>query len=90
MDTEDLGRRLGKAVDLILAPKYAILTLLIVSSAVRLLPMRFRYLLGYDPYFHLAYTRYALTHGWVNFFPPYALGPWGYQVHSFHPPSASG
>ncbi|ASI98367.1 STT3 domain-containing protein [Thermococcus celer] len=84
MDTEDPRRRLGKAVDLILAPKYAILTLLIVSSAVRLLPMRFRYLLGYDPYFHLAYTRYALTHGWVNFFP-YALGPWGYQVHSFHP-----
>jgi len=68
----------------ILEPRYAIVFLTFLASAIRLLPMRFRYLLGYDPYFHLAYIRYALSHGWVNFFP-YARGPWGYQLRFFHP-----
>ena len=41
-----------------------------VAGLVRLLLLRFRYLLGYDPYFHLAYIRYALEKGaWVNFSP---------------------
>ena len=77
-------KRLARARELILTPRYAIPILLILSSVIRLLPMRFKYLLGYDPYFHLAYIRYALTHGWVNFFP-YAIGPWGIQIHKFHP-----
>ncbi|WP_456420714.1 oligosaccharyl transferase, STT3 subunit [Thermococcus sp.] len=77
-------KRLTRARELILTPRYAIPILLILASAIRLLPMRFKYLLGYDPYFHLAYIRYALTHGWVNFFP-YAIGPWGFQIHKFHP-----
>ena len=68
----------------ILRPKYALIILTILVTVIRLIPMRFKYLLGYDPYFHLAYTRYALTHGWVNFFP-YAFGPWGIQIRLFHP-----
>ncbi|WP_367182648.1 STT3 domain-containing protein, partial [Thermococcus sp.] len=69
---------------MLLTPKYALLLLVFIASAFRLLPMRFRYLLGYDPYFHLAYIRYALSHGWVNFFP-YALGPWGILMKGIHP-----
>ncbi|WP_297512634.1 STT3 domain-containing protein [Thermococcus sp.] len=68
----------------LIEPKFAVPIIAVVALILRLLPMRFKYLLGYDPFFHLAYIRYALTHGWVNFFP-YALGPWGYQVHNFHP-----
>jgi len=67
-----------------LEPKVALSVVTAVALAVRLLPMRFRYLLGYDPYFHLAYIEYALKHGWVNFFP-YAFGPWGMQIKLFHP-----
>ncbi|ASJ08364.1 oligosaccharyl transferase, STT3 subunit [Thermococcus siculi] len=63
-----------------LEPKYAVLILTVIASAIRLLPMRFRYLLGYDPYFHLAYIRYALQKGeWVNFFP-YTYAPYGSLV----------
>ncbi|WP_342764473.1 oligosaccharyl transferase, STT3 subunit [Thermococcus sp. 21S9] len=58
--------------------------MILIAFIIRLLPMRFKYLLGYDPFFHLAYIRYAITHGWVNFFP-YALGPWGFQVKLSHP-----
>jgi len=75
---------LGSVARRILEPRYAVFLLVIVSSAIRLIPMRFKYLLGYDPYFHLAYIRYALSHGWVNFFP-YAGGSKGFQVKLFHP-----
>lgn len=68
----------------ILRPRYALILLILLAAVIRFIPMRFKYLLGYDPYFHLAYTRYALTHGWVNFFP-YAFGPWGFQIRLFHP-----
>ncbi|WP_297548206.1 STT3 domain-containing protein [Thermococcus sp.] len=64
--------------------KFALPTIVSIALVIRLLPMRFKYLLGYDSYFHLAYIRYALSHGWVNFFP-YALGPWGIQIKLFHP-----
>ncbi|NJE11152.1 STT3 domain-containing protein [Thermococcus sp. MAR1] len=84
MEVNDIRKRLVKAYELIMKPKYTLLILVILASAIRLLPMRFRYLLGYDPYFHLAYIRYALTHGWVNFFP-YAIGPWGFQIYNSHP-----
>ncbi len=68
----------------VLRPRYALILLTLLAAVIRLIPMRFKYLLGYDPYFHLAYIRYALTHGWVNFFP-YAHGPWGAQIKLFHP-----
>ncbi|WP_367884748.1 hypothetical protein [Thermococcus sp. JCM 11816] len=48
-----------------------------VALILRLIPIRFRYLLGYDPYFHLAYIEEALKAGkWLNFFT-IANGPWG-------------
>ncbi|WP_297510644.1 STT3 domain-containing protein [Thermococcus sp.] len=69
----------------ILAPKFTVPIIVAVASILRLLPIRFKYLLGYDPYFHLAYIRYAVEKGeWVNFFP-YATGPWGFQIRLFHP-----
>ncbi|ASJ11590.1 glycosyltransferase family 39 protein [Thermococcus thioreducens] len=85
MDADEIRKRLAVVCGLILTPKYAAVILTVLASAIRLLPMRFKYLLGYDPYFHLAYIRYALEKGeWVNFFP-YAIGPWGFQIHNFHP-----
>ena len=67
-----------------LEPRFAVPVVVVVSLFLRLIPLRFKDLLGYDPYFHLAYIRYALSHGWVNFFP-YAFGPQGFEVHRFHP-----
>ncbi|WP_457751213.1 oligosaccharyl transferase, STT3 subunit [Thermococcus sp.] len=84
MNARTLKGEFFKLYEIMLRPKYGLLVIVILASAIRLLPMRFKYLLGYDSYFHLAYIRYVLTHGWVNFFP-YALGPWGYQVSSSHP-----
>ena len=68
----------------LIEPKFAVSIIAVVAFVIRLLPMRFKYLLGYDPYFHLAYIRYAMSHGWVNFFP-YAHGPWGIQIKPHHP-----
>ncbi|WP_240913585.1 STT3 domain-containing protein [Thermococcus sp. JdF3] len=69
----------------LIEPKFAAPIIAVIALALRLIPMRFRYLLGYDPYFHLAYIRYALERGeWVNFIT-YAGGPWGYQISRFHP-----
>ena len=84
LETRELALKLERAGKALLGPRYAIPFLVVVASVLRLIPMRFKYLLGYDPYFHLAYIRYALSHGWVNFFP-YAFGPWGFQVRQFHP-----
>ena len=59
--------------------------LTIITVLLRSLPLRFRYLLGYDPYFHLAYIEEALKSGdWFNFFT-IANGPWGFQIKTFHP-----
>jgi len=77
-------KKVQEVASVLTRPRLALPLVLLLATAVRLLPMRFKYLLGYDPYFHLAYTRYALKHGWVNFFP-YALGPWGFQIKYFHP-----
>ena len=49
----------------LLEPRYAVPIILLLATAIRLLPMRSKYLLGVDPYFHLAYIRYALSHGWA-------------------------
>ncbi|ASJ03621.1 peptide transporter [Thermococcus profundus] len=56
----------------------------LMALTIRLIPYRLKYLVGYDPYFHLAYLEYASQHGWVNYFP-YALGPWGFLINHFHP-----
>jgi len=50
-----------------------------------MITFRFKYLLGYDPYFHLAYIEEVNKVGkWINFLT-FAGGPWGYQVKLFHP-----
>ncbi len=65
-------------------PWIAVPLLVFVATAIRLIPLRLRYLVGYDPYFHLAYIEYAAKHGWVNYFT-HALGPWGFLMNHFHP-----
>ncbi|NJE62121.1 STT3 domain-containing protein [Thermococcus sp. 21S7] len=66
-------------------PRFAAVIIAVIALVLRLLPMRFKYLLGYDPYFHFTYVRYSLDRGeWVNFFT-YAVGPWGMQIRHFHP-----
>ncbi|AGT34253.1 hypothetical protein OCC_13845 [Thermococcus litoralis DSM 5473] len=66
-------------------PKRALPLVIGVALILRLIPLRFKYLLGYDPYFHLAYIEEALKAGeWFNFFP-FANGPWGFQIKTFHP-----
>ncbi|QDA32231.1 oligosaccharyl transferase, STT3 subunit [Thermococcus indicus] len=69
----------------LIEPKFAATIIAVIALVLRLLPMRFKYLLGYDPYFHLAYIRYSLERGeWVNFIT-YAGGPWGFRITGFHP-----
>jgi len=83
----DVPLRIGQlrgVFERLIEPKFAVLFLSLVAFFIRLIPMRFKYLLGYDPYFHLAYIKYVLVHEWVNFFP-YARGPWGIQIRLFHP-----
>ncbi len=59
--------------------------LLVVGLAFRLAPLRFRYFLGYDTYFHATYVEYVIKTGkWINFFP-YANAPWGMLINQFHP-----
>jgi len=69
----------------IFKPKFALPILTVIALILRLIPLRHKYMLGYDPYFHLAYIEEALKTGeWFNFFT-IAGGPWGSQVHKFHP-----
>lgn len=66
-------------------PKVALPVLTAVALILRLIPLRHRYMLGYDPYFHLAYIEEALKRGeWFNFLT-IAGGPWGAQVKQGHP-----
>nr|CCE70624.1 TPA: oligosaccharyl transferase, STT3 subunit [Pyrococcus abyssi GE5] len=66
-------------------PRVALPIIIVVSLFYRLLTFRFKYLLGYDPYLHLAYIEEALKAGeWFNFFT-LAKAPWGMQMRKFHP-----
>ena len=66
-------------------PKVALPIITAIALAIRLIPLRHKYMLGYDPYFHLAYIEEALKAGkWFNFFT-IAGGPWGFQIKNFHP-----
>ena len=59
--------------------------LILIALALRLIPLRFEYFLGYDTYFHATYVEYSARIGeWVNFFP-YANAPWGMLIDQFHP-----
>ncbi|AFL95064.1 putative oligosaccharyl transferase, STT3 subunit 2 [Thermococcus cleftensis] len=65
--------------------KYILPVLVITALILRLIPLRLKYFLGYDTYFHAAYVEYSATMGkWVNFFP-YANAPWGMLIDQFHP-----
>jgi len=69
----------------IFKPKFALPILTVIALILRLIPLRHKYMLGYDPYFHLAYIEEALKTGeWFNFFT-IAGGPWGFQISTFHP-----
>ena len=66
-------------------PKFALVIITVIALAFRMVTIRFKYLLGYDPYFHLAYIRAALKAGeWFNFFTR-AIGPWGLRMKLLHP-----
>jgi len=65
--------------------KYLLPGIILISITLRLIPIRFKYFLGYDTYFHAAYIEYSTALGkWVNFFP-YANAPWGMLIDQFHP-----
>ncbi|ASJ08342.1 oligosaccharyl transferase, STT3 subunit [Thermococcus siculi] len=79
------GRRILKKLGCIMRTGCFLPILIFVGLALRLIPLRFRYLLGYDTYFHAAYVEYSTMMGeWVNFFP-YANAPWGMLIDQFHP-----
>ncbi|AAL80535.1 oligosaccharyl transferase, STT3 subunit [Pyrococcus furiosus DSM 3638] len=62
-----------------------LMVIVAIATLFRMIPFRLKYLVGSDPYFHLAYIEEALKAGeWFNFFT-YAGGPWGLQVRLFHP-----
>ncbi|WP_084593934.1 glycosyltransferase family 39 protein [Palaeococcus ferrophilus] len=72
-------------VEKLFRPKFAVPGITLITLIYRLIPLRFKYLLGFDPYFHLAYIEEALKAGeWFNFLT-IAGGPWGYQVKLVHP-----
>ncbi|USS41071.1 glycosyltransferase family 39 protein [Thermococcus aggregans] len=69
----------------IFRPKVALPIITVIALIMRLVPLRYEYMFGYDPYFHLAYIEEALKAGkWFNFFT-IAGGPWGFQIKNFHP-----
>ncbi|ADT85052.1 STT3 domain-containing protein [Thermococcus barophilus] len=74
-----------KKLDKVFEPKVALPLVTLIAAVFRLIPLRYKYLFGYDPYFHLAYIEESLKAGyWLNFLT-IAGGPWGVQVKNFHP-----
>jgi len=58
-------------------PKIALPLIVIIALIFRVVTLRYKYLFGYDPYFHLAYIEESLKAGhWINFYP-LASAPWG-------------
>ncbi len=82
------GEKLERAIragEKILEPKYALPLITFIAAFFRLIPLRYHYLFGYDPYFHLAYVEESLKAGrWVDFLT-IAGGPWGFLIKNFHP-----
>ena len=67
----------------IFEPKIALPLITIMAAVFRLVPLRYKYLFGYDPYFHLAYIEESLKAGkWIKFLT-IARGPWG--AKDLHP-----
>ncbi|WP_461863567.1 oligosaccharyl transferase, STT3 subunit [Thermococcus sp.] len=66
-----MKRKFERAVELaekFLEPRYALPFIIITAAVFRLIPLRYHYLFGYDPYFHLAYIEESLKVGkWIRF-----------------------
>ncbi|NJE12827.1 STT3 domain-containing protein [Thermococcus sp. LS2] len=74
-----------KKLDKIFEPKIALPLITLIAVVFRVIPLRYKYLFGYDPYFHLAYIEESLKAGeWINFLT-IAGGPWGFLIKNFHP-----
>ncbi|WP_324735228.1 oligosaccharyl transferase, STT3 subunit [Thermococcus sp. SY098] len=64
-------------IESIFEPKIALPLIALIATIFRLVPLRYKYLFGYDPYFHLAYIEESLKAGyWINFYH-LANAPWG-------------
>ncbi|MFA4701985.1 oligosaccharyl transferase, STT3 subunit [Pyrococcus kukulkanii] len=70
----------------IFEPKVALPLITLIATLFRLVPLRYKYLFGYDPYFHLTYIEESLKAGyWINFYH-LANAPWGVLMErSWHP-----
>ncbi|WP_457754606.1 oligosaccharyl transferase, STT3 subunit [Thermococcus sp.] len=69
-----------KKLDKIFEPKVALPWITLIAAVFRVIPLRYKYLFGYDPYFHLAYIEESLKAGhWLNFLT-IAGGPWGTKI----------
>jgi len=60
--------------------KFGLSLVVVVAGFLRLLPLRFKYLLGSDPYFHFSYIRYVTFLGHWERWYPYVNAPWGLHV----------
>jgi len=69
-----------KRFERIFEPKVALPLIILIAAVFRLIPLRYKYLFGYDPYFHLAYIEESLNAGhWLKFIT-FANGPWGAKI----------
>jgi len=49
-----------KRFEKVFEPKVALPLIVLIATVFRLIPLRYKYLFGYDPYFHLAYIEESL------------------------------
>ncbi|WP_456398468.1 oligosaccharyl transferase, STT3 subunit, partial [Palaeococcus sp. (in: euryarchaeotes)] len=78
--TDEKFEKVIKLSEKFLEPRYALSFVVIIATIFRLIPLRYHYLFGYDPYFHLAYIEESLKAGeWMKFIT-FAGGPWGYFI----------
>ncbi|MBO8175050.1 MAG: oligosaccharyl transferase, STT3 subunit [Thermococcus sp.] len=69
-----------KRFEKVFEPKVALPLITLIATVFRVIPLRYKYLFGYDPYFHLAYIEESLKAGkWINFLT-IAGGPWGTKI----------
>ncbi|NJE06949.1 oligosaccharyl transferase, STT3 subunit [Thermococcus sp. M39] len=69
-----------KRFEKVFEPKVALPLITLIAAVFRLIPLRYKYLFGYDPYFHLAYIEESLKAGYWLKFITFANGPWGAKV----------
>ncbi|ALM76371.1 STT3 domain-containing protein [Thermococcus barophilus] len=69
-----------KKLDKVFEPKVALPLVTLIAAVFRLIPLRYKYLFGYDPYFHLAYIEESLKAGYWLKFITFANGPGGIKI----------